>query len=833
MKNILKQNKGVTVVSLAVVIVILVIVTNILLYNAKDSTYIKKLTSMQNDVSKLREKVSSYYSIYGEIPANVKYENEDAINKIKDSGAIGKNDDIDQFYVIELSALEGLTLNFGKDYSIVEELSPITEDEQEEINELYDIYIINKSSHNIFYVEGIDVKNDKKYYTDDKNIDGEKIDLRYVEGVKIPDGFYYCGGTKDEGIVISDEPDDDLSNSRQGNQFVWVPVENFDEFVREDFSTKNIADTEFINTEPTLEKYYEPEGNGQDEGTEIQDMYKSVKEYKGFYIARYEAGTTDTTSGATGIRGKVVSKKGANVYSNISYGESFENESGGAVEASRNMAVDNNYTSVKSTLCYGVQWDAVMRWISKDESLSEYLTDSTGKGNYSDSTNNLAKSGAVEDYQMKNIFDMAGNVWEWTMESHSTDRKIYRGGSYNSEGSSHPVTSRNYNSFSPDYYNSSLGFRPTLYLIPEEDQWSATYDQEAIYTDENGEQAYIPKGFQVSTSPYCNKIANGLVVREASTQDEYVWIDVPKSIYTDTTYIASNNNTEVTSETDYNGIYNILNAYCYSYREGKQGQERYWVDEYYEGCGIQASGDKTAAEVYTEMYQTMLSSVYKNGGFYISRYEAGIAGTTGPIVDGDTSITSLVRDDASDRITSASPKAISQKDAIPYNYVYCSEAQSLASNMAQDSGKKSSLMFGIQWDLVCKFLEVRSSLNEQDIKTDSTDWGNYANKELIIYSINAKSLDESKWNEIKVKTKKFADRRSILSTGASNTTQKMNIYDFAGNMKEWTLEHATERDCSARSGCFTNFGDYRPAAVRMNAQITQTGYDYAFRVTFY
>ena len=70
-----------------------------------------------------------------------------------------------------------------------------------------------------------------------------------------------------------------------------------------------------------------------------------------------------------------------------------------------------------------------------------------------------------------------------------------------------------------------------------------------------------------------------------------------------------------------------------------------------------------------------------------------------------------------------SPKAISQKDAIPYNYVYCSEAQALAKEMTPDSNYTSSLMFGIQWDLVCKFLEVKGGLTTADINSNSTNVG--------------------------------------------------------------------------------------------------------------
>ena len=101
-------------------------------------------------------------------------------------------------------------------------------------------------------------------------------------------------------------------------------------------------------------------------------------------------------------------------------------EKGGAVETARGM-----YPG-KSTLCYGVQWDAVMRWISKDSNLSKYLTNSDGKGNYKDkdSSNNPANTGSNPAYQMKNIYDMAGNVHEWTMEASYTLFRVHRGGNY-------------------------------------------------------------------------------------------------------------------------------------------------------------------------------------------------------------------------------------------------------------------------------------------------------------------------------------------------------------------------------------------------------------------
>ena len=48
----------------------------------------------------------------------------------------------------------------------------------------------------------------------------------YHNGVPIPKGFYYVGGEKDTGLVISDKENDDMENSKKGSQFVWIPVED-------------------------------------------------------------------------------------------------------------------------------------------------------------------------------------------------------------------------------------------------------------------------------------------------------------------------------------------------------------------------------------------------------------------------------------------------------------------------------------------------------------------------------------------------------------------------------------------------------------------------------
>ena len=164
-----KNAKGITLISLVVAIAVLMIVSNIIIYYAKDNLKVGKLKAMQSDIANLRDKISSYYAQNGAIPAKIKYTN---INHIKESGVISSNVDIGDFYVIDLSALENLTLNYGRDFEKVKE-------DSENSKQYKDLYIINETSHNIFYVEGIQVDNDI-FYTDytKEEIDTKAVSLR-------------------------------------------------------------------------------------------------------------------------------------------------------------------------------------------------------------------------------------------------------------------------------------------------------------------------------------------------------------------------------------------------------------------------------------------------------------------------------------------------------------------------------------------------------------------------------------------------------------------------------------------------------------------------------
>lgn len=170
----IKKDKGITLISLSIAVIIILTITGMILYSAKDGIYIEKLTNMQNDIKNLRDKVSSYYSEYGEIPAKTEYPD---ITNLQAAGVIGAND-TGKFFILELEKLEGLTLNYGEDYE------KYKVNDYTNLADLTDIYIINETSHNIFYVEGIRVKeNDgtKIYYTDYTEGDKEAVILKKLE----------------------------------------------------------------------------------------------------------------------------------------------------------------------------------------------------------------------------------------------------------------------------------------------------------------------------------------------------------------------------------------------------------------------------------------------------------------------------------------------------------------------------------------------------------------------------------------------------------------------------------------------------------------------------
>ena len=339
---------------------------------------------------------------------------------------------------------------------------------------------------------------------------------------------------------------------------------------------------------------------------------------------------------------------------------------------------------------------------------------------------------------------------------------------------------------------------------------AATHLEEYEYKDHSGKILVIPAKCAVSRVEGENTLENGLVIIDING-NEWVWVEVSR---TEEVYPNTGINLDVNNITDEqcSTIYEDLTNYASAYRK------IYHSDEFF---STEQSGFENANE-YNATKNNMLRSIYKNEGFWIGRYEVGI----------EDSFRNYENDTQSEHPITEIP--VIKANAYPYTYVRCSQAQTLSKQLAIGE-KTSSLIFGIQWDLTCKFLEVKTNLEENDINSDSSSWGNYSNSPITLsigkFNTNPSSLN-SQWLDIIQKVK---DGEMILTTGASEDAKKMNIYDFAGNVWEWTLEYSFDKTypCTFRSGYFGNLGSERPAAWRSNNITSYNALDIGFRATLY
>ena len=197
----------------------------------------------------------------------------------------------------------------------------------------------------------------------------------------------------------------------------------------------------------------------------------------------------------------------------------------------------------------------------------------------------------------------------------------------------------------------------------------------------------------------------------------------------------------------------------------------------------------------------MLKSVYEHGGFWVGRYEAGIEN------EADR------RKEASDTATLT---PVTKQNMYPYTYVKRTQAKVLAEQV-KSGNCTSSLMFGVQWDLVLKYIEIKGNVNSADLKSDSTLKGNYANNKWNITNVKAKYSTDGGQSFTACPYPKQSTRESVLlTTGADASFSMMNIYDIAGNVWEWTLEYTSDAaySCASRGGYYNTDGDWNPANYR-------------------
>lgn len=301
-----------------------------------------------------------------------------------------------------------------------------------------------------------------------------------AEGVKIPTGFYYVGGTKTSGIVISDNVNDKdkyknkavVGTDLLGNQYVWIPCTTDStssklQYARTEWGVEADGDDnsraikdELTLTDASVTYSNADTANGinADVSKEIVAQIKaekaSVAQYGGYYIGRYEVGKNSDTA---------VVKYNQTPYASITWSTAY----GLAKKIITN-------SEVNSYLCSSYAWDTAVNFIQNNSTAKNYATSIEGfNGNWNpqavkDPSGNVIKPAGTSQQlntglttQFCNIFDMGGNEAEFTTELNpgTSETVVLRGGDYY------------YNSPAGDRWDNGsgnadigYGFRATLFL---------------------------------------------------------------------------------------------------------------------------------------------------------------------------------------------------------------------------------------------------------------------------------------------------------------------------------------------------------------------------------
>ena len=335
--------------------------------------------------------------------------------------------------------------------------------------------------------------------------------------------------------------------------------------------------------------------------------------------------------------------------------------------------------------------------------------------------------------------------------------------------------------------------------------WKIEVNEKKYQIDKSGIMKEALPMIENSTIPYYpgssfsykeGDLDSGLVIKDSSG-NEYVWVEVPR---TAEVYPKAGVNISSFTDEEYTKIEADLHTYTNDYRDGTSYGDT-WYDATKDSEEANKSDWYQSESDYNTAKKKMLKSVYQNGGFWVGRYEAGIENEAN------------IRKAAS---VTATLTPVTKQNMYPYTYVTRTQAKVLAEKVESGS-YTSSLMFGVQWDLVLKFIEVKGKATQFILKTNSTTIGNYNNNLWNITNTKAKYSTDYGNNFTARPYEKKSKEDVVLTTGADTSFSLMNIYDIAGNVWKWTKEFCNASyPCVYRGGSCGYDGSDFPAKYRDN-----------------
>jgi FlaG/FlaF family flagellin (archaellin) len=462
MKSIKEQNKGITLIALIVTIIVLLILAGVSLAmltgengtiaqanNAKESSRGGEVQETVN-LTVAENRMANYTS-------GTKKSRAEVIQELYDNGKL-TDKEVEELKSSNVIKIGSITIDFS---GLEDDTLPLPENavisqitgEYEDIDNGIVIYIMKDADgdgdidepnwNNVEYMQTtydqfvwvpvenavLDLSNDETALSSNENIksavQSEIDEGRYPMAIKKDTGDYM-------GVLYQFSLDSETNTVKVEPYSDWTPLDNA--YYREPSA---VADDTYL---PQINgilntNYTDSTSFGEELQSEFNKMVEQVSKNHGFWVGRYETSgmsnsTTETYASSNEIKVNVVKGTTTGI-SSVTWYRMY------AQQILYSKLTLGSTTKMTSSMIWGSQWDQIMIWmkdIKNDTSYAGstlyYILNSRGMGNFATSVGGTGEIANTGYYAVKNVYDLAGNIYEWTLEAMNTSSRVIRGGSY-------------------------------------------------------------------------------------------------------------------------------------------------------------------------------------------------------------------------------------------------------------------------------------------------------------------------------------------------------------------------------------------------------------------